>query len=401
MADATVRGRFVWHDLQTPNPAGCARVLWQRPRLEDGGLGARPCVSHVRGAERPDRRHGRNASDSHRTGYRTSASRTSTLPSTPRRGWAGACRPRPRRCRTAASTPCSSIRKAPHSASMPRASAPAPEAAAATRRVQLARARDERRSEHRVRVLRSVVRLGRNQPNRHGPDGHVPGLRPQRQAARRHVRQRQRRQARQRLLARLRQRQRSRRHDRARQRRHAARCSRGPMDVPGGDRIAQLMDPHGAFFALHKAAAQAAAGQEGSRPRSRRRRSSTPAKPRLHARNRRPRRNAAAAGESEQAQAKKAPKRRPRRRRRPARKHCEKTAREESRTQQKETRRTQSGEEEIERRKKQRRARPPRKRRQGKDPQARTLVRLVFRLRRAACAWVDLAATSPFHSGLP
>jgi hypothetical protein len=25
----------------------------------------------------------------------------------------------------------------------------------------------------------------------------------------------------------------------------------GPMDVPGGDRIAQLMDPHGAFFALH------------------------------------------------------------------------------------------------------------------------------------------------------
>ena len=31
----------------------------------------------------------------------------------------------------------------------------------------------------------------------------------------------------------------------------------GPMDVPGGDRIAQLMDPHGAFFALHKAAAQA------------------------------------------------------------------------------------------------------------------------------------------------
>jgi predicted enzyme related to lactoylglutathione lyase len=35
----------------------------------------------------------------------------------------------------------------------------------------------------------------------------------------------------------------------------------GPMDVPGGDRIAQLMDPHGAFFALHKAAGQAAAPQ--------------------------------------------------------------------------------------------------------------------------------------------
>jgi predicted enzyme related to lactoylglutathione lyase len=30
----------------------------------------------------------------------------------------------------------------------------------------------------------------------------------------------------------------------------------GPMDVPGGDRIVQLMDPYGAFFALHMAAGQ-------------------------------------------------------------------------------------------------------------------------------------------------
>jgi predicted enzyme related to lactoylglutathione lyase len=37
----------------------------------------------------------------------------------------------------------------------------------------------------------------------------------------------------------------------------------GPMDVPGGDRIAQLMDPYGAFFALHKAAAQAGAAVSG------------------------------------------------------------------------------------------------------------------------------------------
>jgi hypothetical protein len=37
-----------------------------------------------------------------------------------------------------------------------------------------------------------------------------------------------------------------------------------PMDVPGGDRIAQLVDPHGAFFALHvsaTAAKQAAASK--------------------------------------------------------------------------------------------------------------------------------------------
>jgi predicted enzyme related to lactoylglutathione lyase len=33
----------------------------------------------------------------------------------------------------------------------------------------------------------------------------------------------------------------------------------GPMDVPGGDRIVQLMDPYGAFFALHAAAGQPAA----------------------------------------------------------------------------------------------------------------------------------------------
>lgn len=37
----------------------------------------------------------------------------------------------------------------------------------------------------------------------------------------------------------------------------------GPMDVPGGDRIAQLMDPHGAFFALHKAAGQVATAEAG------------------------------------------------------------------------------------------------------------------------------------------
>jgi predicted enzyme related to lactoylglutathione lyase len=42
----------------------------------------------------------------------------------------------------------------------------------------------------------------------------------------------------------------------------------GPMDVPGGDRIAQLMDPHGAFFALHMAAtaARAASAAKASKP---------------------------------------------------------------------------------------------------------------------------------------
>jgi predicted enzyme related to lactoylglutathione lyase len=40
----------------------------------------------------------------------------------------------------------------------------------------------------------------------------------------------------------------------------------GPMDVPGGDRVAQLMDPHGAFFALHKAAAKGAAAASNEAP---------------------------------------------------------------------------------------------------------------------------------------
>jgi predicted enzyme related to lactoylglutathione lyase len=41
----------------------------------------------------------------------------------------------------------------------------------------------------------------------------------------------------------------------------------GPMDVPGGDRIAQLMDPHGAFFALHMAAgATKAPAQPAAKP---------------------------------------------------------------------------------------------------------------------------------------
>jgi hypothetical protein len=35
-----------------------------------------------------------------------------------------------------------------------------------------------------------------------------------------------------------------------------------PMDVPGGDRIAQLMDPYGAFFALHKRSGVAAAAAD-------------------------------------------------------------------------------------------------------------------------------------------
>lgn len=52
-----------------------------------------------------------------------------------------------------------------------------------------------------------------------------------------------------------------------------------PMEVPGGDRIAQLMDPHGAFFALHYSArsqAASTASPEERKPPKRAPRQATP-----------------------------------------------------------------------------------------------------------------------------
>lgn len=40
----------------------------------------------------------------------------------------------------------------------------------------------------------------------------------------------------------------------ARAKQRGATIMNGPMDVPGGGRIAQLTDPQGAAFALHQAA---------------------------------------------------------------------------------------------------------------------------------------------------
>ena len=39
----------------------------------------------------------------------------------------------------------------------------------------------------------------------------------------------------------------------ARATKKGAKVMNGPMDVPGGGRIAQFMDPQGAAFALHQA----------------------------------------------------------------------------------------------------------------------------------------------------
>jgi predicted enzyme related to lactoylglutathione lyase len=51
-----------------------------------------------------------------------------------------------------------------------------------------------------------------------------------------------------------------------------------PMDVPGGDRVAQLMDPHGAFFALHARRAGAAAPEQAQRKPAKKTAARRPAK---------------------------------------------------------------------------------------------------------------------------
>ena len=102
----------------------------------------------------------------------------------------------------------------------------------------------------------------------------------------------------------------------------------GPMDVPGGDRVAQLMDPYGAFFALHKAAGQtaataASATAAGSGPERAKRkpaaRSKPSEKPAKKARGRRAARKAAG---RKKRPAKKAPAKRAK----PARKTAKKRA---------------------------------------------------------------------------
>jgi hypothetical protein len=57
--------------------------------------------------------------------------------------------------------------------------------------------------------------------------------------------------------------------------RHGGKVVNGPMDVPGGDRIAQILDPQGAIFAVHSVAPVAAAPAPAPAPAPR----PEPAKP--------------------------------------------------------------------------------------------------------------------------
>ncbi len=49
---------------------------------------------------------------------------------------------------------------------------------------------------------------------------------------------------------------------------HGGKVTMGPMDVPGGDRIAMCVDPQGAAFAVHAAGAPAAAAKPAAKPKA-------------------------------------------------------------------------------------------------------------------------------------
>jgi predicted enzyme related to lactoylglutathione lyase len=92
----------------------------------------------------------------------------------------------------------------------------------------------------------------------------------------------------------------------------------GPMDVPGGDRVAQLMDPYGAFFALHKAASAAAAAPARGQPKRTAAASGTQAARKARATKKRPAKKRPA----KKRAAKKAPAKRKARTRKPAAKRA-------------------------------------------------------------------------------
>jgi hypothetical protein len=152
----------------------------------------------------------------------------------------------------------------------------------------------------------------------------------------------------------------------------------GPMDVPGGDRVAQLMDPHGAFFALHMRAGTAKPAAKASAPAK----ASKPAK------------KAAAANKKAPAPRNRAPRRGPRRRPRRRKSH---------RLHAKRRKRNL-------RRKNQPRVRPPRKPTRSKarrrpasaDASAVALSAQARRVRLSRLAGRTAnAPPAPCHSGLP
>lgn len=72
------------------------------------------------------------------------------------------------------------------------------------------------------------------------------------------------------------------------------RVVRGPMEVPGGSRIAQILDPQGGAFAIHEPAREAAAASAPARKTAARKRRPAPARRRAPAARKTPAKRAAA-----------------------------------------------------------------------------------------------------------
>ena len=173
MADATVRGRFVWHDLMTPNSAGAHEFYgkaldwkteaWEQDRAYLMFAGPNGPIGGTVETR---------ATTPHWLPYIGTMDVDATVEAATRLG-ASVQTPTtalPNGGRFAALIDPQGAPFGIHASS----AATAPEAPPQPGEFSWHELVDERRSEHRVRVLRRVVRLGRDQPARHGPDGHVP-----------------------------------------------------------------------------------------------------------------------------------------------------------------------------------------------------------------------------------
>ena len=321
MADATVRGRFVWHDLMTPNSAGAHEFYgkalgWKTEAWEqDRAYLMFAAPSGPIGGTVETR-----ATTPHWLPYIGTADVDATVEAATR---LGATRANAAHCATERRplTPCSSIRKAPRSASMPRAPRLGPRrrrsrassVGTSSRRASLRASRS--RSTPRCSIgTRSASTtwarwactsiFGRNGRQLGGMFDKGSAGKPGSAYWLGYVSVTD-------LEATV-------------ERAKAARGSvlTGPMDVPGGDRIAQLMDPHGAFFALHvpRPRRPHKLRRNPARRRSPQRSPPSPAKPAAAKpaarRNRRPRKPRTNAREAAAAKPKKAAKAAPRRKRR-------------------------------------------------------------------------------------
>ena len=187
MADNTVRGRFVWHELMTPDPSGAhafySKVVgwktqpWEHdPSYQMFAAASGPLGGTVaQAAGTPHWLHYVGTPTSKRRSRRPRAAAAASRRRSP------PCRRR-RQVRGAGRSAGRGLRR------VLLADGRGQGIAGEARRVLLARAGDHRLESGR-RLLLGRVRLGEDGRARHGRDGQVRALRQQRRAARRHVQQ--------------------------------------------------------------------------------------------------------------------------------------------------------------------------------------------------------------------